>query len=186
MEISLLKDLVDAIGAAGDAIAKIADGFKHLVVTGVGGIDAARARATYGRLLNQSASLAALNFDQHALAGKLRSYVHEAPGLDPAARQKLWRAAILDVAAVLSSLTERLGALRDERSEFVLEPAFDRLSRLCGNPGSLLQWLLDRDSPESPDELRLVSEVAVCYARMVTEVDRARGEMNAYIKTLKQ
>lgn len=33
--INILKELVDAIGAAGDAITKITDGVKHLIVTGV-------------------------------------------------------------------------------------------------------------------------------------------------------
>lgn len=123
MEISLLKDLVEAIGAAGDATAKIADGIKHLAATGVKGYDAARERSAYSRLLDQSVLLATLNCDQHALAGKLRGYVREAPGLDLDARQMLWRNAMHDVAAVPRSLTSTLIALRVERSEFVLEPA---------------------------------------------------------------
>ena len=36
-ELLIYKELIDAIGAAGDAITKIVDGVKHLVVTGASG-----------------------------------------------------------------------------------------------------------------------------------------------------
>src|SRR5881275_1093651 len=49
--ISLIKELVEAIGAAGDALTKLTDSVKHLVVTGVEGYDAASARLTYSDLV---------------------------------------------------------------------------------------------------------------------------------------
>jgi hypothetical protein len=45
---------VNVIGDAGDAIAKLTEGFKHLAITGIAGYDYIAARRERARLINIS------------------------------------------------------------------------------------------------------------------------------------
>src|SRR5262249_16821688 len=125
--IALLKELVEAIGAAGDALKKLTDGLKHLVVTGVGGYDAAKARIVHARIVETRAMPSSLVASQFMMAKSLEEYVARAPKSDEQERQSAWSALVERMRHVLERVLELLGRVREDRSDFVLEPAYAKL-----------------------------------------------------------
>lgn len=185
MDFNPLKDLVEGIAAACDALANIADLFKKLV----GGFEAAGTRRLRRRLLDTTVDFSWLIDYQSDLAASLRSYVVDAPALDPIARAERWEAVVERLCRVMTQLTIEISSLRSERSDFVLESTHGRLLHLFEIPSRLLMAIRtygDRSgAPSTEAELKLLADAAGCYARLLVEADRARNEMNAYIKSLK-
>ena len=184
--IALLKELVEAIGAAGDSLKMLVDGLKHLVVTGASGYDAAKARLVHGRLVETSALATSLVASQMMMAQSLQDYVRLAPKSDEFLRQRAWELLVDRMRHVLERVLELLGRVREDRSDFVLEPAYNKLVQALTARSALLQRLLSIPPPTSPDELALVREAANRYAVLIRELVNARDEMNTYLKATKQ
>lgn len=187
MEISLsvLKDLADAIGSAGDAVAKIADGIKHLVVTGVEGYDATKDRISRLRILDASVRATRLSISQIAMHDELESFVIRQEQQDDQDRTAEWQAVLDATDPVLEEVLTLVDCLDKERSDFVLEPAYVQLRESLAARQRLLAELRRMPPPASPEEVRLARKVSERYDVLIREVRRARDEMNTYIKSLK-
>ncbi|WP_166656241.1 hypothetical protein [Paraburkholderia sp. BL10I2N1] len=74
MEIKPFKDLVEAVGSAGDALAKITDGIKHLVVAGVEGYDAVKERRAQARLFVVSSGSVDQGIINVSVTSRIRDY----------------------------------------------------------------------------------------------------------------
>jgi len=187
IKVSVLKDLVEAVGAGGDAIAKVTDGIKHLVATGVEGYDAARARRTYAKMLRLSARLVRLIDDKKALVRRLNAFVRDAPLLTGAEYQERWKKLVLfSLKPAKKRLDAELTVLYSLSDEFVLDPAYVSLVHLLDFPGRALEPIQGMyAAPSTAEELKVIGELADVYARLIVEFERAREEMSAYLKSLK-
>ncbi|CAE6789531.1 hypothetical protein R70006_04779 [Paraburkholderia domus] len=186
MEIKLFKDLIDAVGAGGDAVGKIADGIKHAVVTGVGGYDAVKARRAVARLVDFSARVSLLHVACNDTAYSLREYSRHRRtryAQDPAGA---WTVVLQEIDLVLGHASELADDMGKERSDFVLEPAYAKLQDALAARQRLLGELCRMPPPASPEELRLVNELGDRYDALIRQLMRAGRELSAYIKCLKQ
>ncbi len=123
MEIRPIKALIEAISAACDAISKLADAVKHVVVIGVEGYDAARARMAYAELLDASVECNRLLDYQGVLTGRLRNYGDMAEELTAERRALAWSDTLDSIEETLNMVISLLYSVRKHRSDFVLEPA---------------------------------------------------------------
>lgn len=125
INIKVLKDLVEAVGAAGDAIAKLADGIGHLIATGVKGYDAARARKVYKGLKEASADYVVLSSTQVPMRDALLEYgdrmrrvSHE--NLSERRLSNEWKIVAGEASRLLEQVSHLLIEIRRDRSDFVL------------------------------------------------------------------
>ncbi|MGF6633498.1 hypothetical protein [Paraburkholderia sp. MM6662-R1] len=190
MEINLFKDLVDAVGAAGDAISKVTDGVAHMISTGVKGYDAARARIVYAKLLKASAQYEDLMAFQTPMTLDLRNLAESAEHgagerLDEKKLADRWNLVAADASQILLQVSELLDEIRRDRSDFVLEPAYAKIRQLLSARVSLLEQLVSMGPPTSPEEATLVRNVEIRYDMLIYELALARDGMNTYLKSLK-
>lgn len=183
--ISVLKDLVEALGDAGDAIGKIADGISRLVATGVEGYDAAQARLVHARLRHASRSFTALAMAQSGLSSTLRGYAEIAAQGRRVNLAEEWEPLEQLAGRLLQEVVSLLDVIRAERSDFVLEPVYRKLCRALEARQALLGQLKQMSPPRYADELALVTKAARRYDELIRQLERATDEMNAYIKSLK-
>lgn len=184
MEIKPFKDLVEAVGAAGDAVAKITDGIKHLMAAGVDGYDAVSARIVYRKLVKASAQYQELVAKQIETVGRWK-YADIVDTLCDRNMGDEWKIVPAGASRLLDQVSDLLTEFRRDRSDFVLEPAYAKIRELLGARVPLLEQLASMDPPSSPEEVQMVRDIAERYDVLVEELRRARDEMNAYIKTLK-
>ncbi|NUX59216.1 hypothetical protein [Paraburkholderia youngii] len=185
VSISLLKDLADAIGSADEGLAKIADGIKHLVVTGVEGYDATKERISRQRMLDASARAEHLLCSQSPMNADLKDFVSRQVQPDDGDRTAEWKWALEATEAVLDEVAALVDYLDTLRRDFVLEPAYVQLRESLAARQRLLAELRRMPPPTSPEELQLVRKVTERYDVLILEFRQARDQMNAYIRSLK-
>lgn len=181
----LLKELADRVGAAADALTKIVDSLTHLVTTGAQGYNAVHANLVYDKLRNTSALASSLVSSQLILAKNLGEYAESAAGADQASREVAWAALVKRVQDVLTQVLAILNRVREDRSDFVLEPAYAKLSDVLQARVSLLQRIQSMPAPSTPEELQSVREIANRYNDLIAQLQLARDEMNVYVKSIK-
>ena len=116
---SVLKDAADAISRMGDSIA-------HLVRLGAQGWDAASARRTRSRLIELRKQLISYRRSQAAVALSLDGYVARIDaGRMP--RQLDWKMATNGLLPVVQEVRALIEEVKAERSDFVLESAYESL-----------------------------------------------------------
>lgn len=178
--INILKDLVEAIGAAGDAAKKLADGIKHLVVTGVEGYDAASARITYARLVDISKATTDLAVSQQVLVVETLEQYLDRP--DP----KAWPRVVDRLGSVLTQVNDVLAKVQKDKSDFVLRPAYEKLSMALRARVSLIQRLQSYPAPSSEQELKLLREANDKYIVLISQLREARDQLNEYLAQRKK
>ncbi len=182
VRLQALKDLAEGVGAAGDALTKLTGGLRSLVGAGAEGFDVAKARVIYSRLKDTSALTSRLVVAQSAVVGGLEEYVRIAPTLDDAARRGAWLENVGKLQELLREVQSVLDRVREERSDFVLEPAYAKIMKTLGERVTLLSRLSALPPPREDAELTLVREIAAKYRVLIEQLESARDEMNAYLK----
>lgn len=177
--IAILTDLVNAIGAAGQAISKLTAGFKDLVVAGRDTYDYVSAKRERNRLIDISRRTTNLISTQNILVvGSLDEYLgmHEPNDMD-------WARVIQNVGTTLSSVRELLRDVQHEDGSFVLESAFGTLNETLSSRSALLSQLAAMPAPKSKDEIMLLQKASAKYKVLIANAKQAIGELNSYVKS---
>jgi hypothetical protein len=186
LSISVLKDLVEAIGAAGDAIKHLTDGFAYLISSGVSGYDQAKARIVYDHLMDISVVATSLHIFQGTMPGGLIDYADRAPITNEAARKARWNEVVIQMKEILNSVLSLLERIERDRSDFVLQPAYVKLIETLRARSSLLQKLIDMEPPNTSEEIALIKKSAIHYRALIERLEVARDELNNYLLGIKK
>jgi len=177
-ELVLYKELIDAISAAGDAITKIVDGIKHLIVTGASGYNYVAAERERKRLVEISARATNLQARHQArVVRDLDEYVNK-PNPNPLD----WYAVKDGIAYVIENIKELLDDVGKERSDFVLESAYSKLLETMGARVSLLTRISKLNPPNTREEKDALRELNSKYNRLLSSFREAIEQLNLYIK----
>jgi hypothetical protein len=203
-KVALITDLVEALGAAGDAIAKLTDGFAHLVKTGTEGynyVAAARARARlvdisrHTQMLIDGNTAVTESIDEYlALTTKCRpgapkplpihclprGQLPGQPALSPMDRQ--WQGVLGGISERLEEVERLLADVKRENSDFVLEPAYLTLQTALRSRVTLLSRLAELPAPISDEERKALAEANKKYKALIENSRRAVRELNVYLK----
>lgn len=175
--VAAIKELAETVGAVGEALSKLTDGVKNLVVTGASGWDSVSARKTHSRLVALSADLTSLSVSQRITTlAALESFVDKPTSAT-------WQTFLTASDTVLLQANSLLEKLRQERSDFVLESSYQRLQQALGARVDLLSRLKTVKEPTAPAELAEVRSLLKAYRKLVVELEAAKDELNAYLKT---
>ncbi len=179
--IAILRDLVDAIGAAGEAISKLTAGFKDLVVTSAAGYKYVSAERERSHLIDISRRTGNLIVMQNVqVVQSLDEYVEIKHPSD-----EDWRQVVGNVNSTLTTVRALLSDVQSEKSDFVLEPAFATLNRTLAGRVSLLQQLSQMGPPTTQGERKLLAQASEKYKVLIANAEQAVVELNAYVKARK-
>jgi hypothetical protein len=178
-KVLILKEIVEVLGAAGDSIAKVTDGIKHMIITGASGYDSVKARNTLSRLRDISARTSDLMTVQRIrVLNPIEEYLSHP---DPSR----WPGVTDGLDEVLIKVKDVLGDVKKERSDFVLEAEYERMLVALSGRENILQKLMQIEPPTSPEELSILREVHMEYERLVHNLREAKFALNEYIKAQK-
>lgn len=179
--LALFKELVDAVGAAGDAIAKVTDGIAHLVETGNEGWSYISAHNTYSRLIDVSARATNLAGNrQVAVVNSIDEYLAKQ---NPSAYD--WDTVRSAIGKVVVEVKALLDHLNSERSDFVREDAYSTLVQTLAARTSLLDRLATLPQPTTPEERAALGEINERYKQLLANFREAIKELNEYLKVAK-
>ncbi|WP_094697265.1 hypothetical protein [Aeromonas sp. A35_P] len=179
--ITLLTDLVNAIGAAGEAVSKLTAGFKDLVVAGKDSYKYVAAARERDRLISLSRRTTNLIVSQNIrVVESLDQYLAER---NPT--QDSWARVIWNIEATLGSVQELLTDVQSEDGSFVLEAAFLTLNQTLSSRVSLLTQLATIPAPSSKEELALLRQASAKYKLLIENAREAVTQLNTYIKSAK-
>jgi hypothetical protein len=179
--IAILRDLVEAIGAAGEAISKLTAGFKDLVVTSASGYSYVAAERERDRLIDISRRTAVLIASQNVqVVQSLDEYLALR---NPTEND--WSRVLANVDFTLRSVRELLADVQQEKGEFVLQPAFLRLNSALSGRSSLLQKLMNMPAPMTVEEREVLQQANEKYKVLISNATQAVTELNDYVKSRK-
>jgi len=171
----LYKEIADVLGAAGDAIIKITDGIRHLVVTGATGYSHIAAQRERKRLVEISAVATDLRLThQGALVRSIDEYLESSRG---------WYTVSRGISLVLGQVRALLDDVREERSEFVLETAYEKLLEALAGRVSLLERLEGVPPPTTEQEREALREINNEYKRLLKAFGEVIQQLNVYLKS---
>lgn len=176
-KIAILRELVDAIGAAGDAIASLTDGVAHLVVTGSDAYDYVSAKRERNRLIDISSRTVDLIAQKNVRVVTAIDDYLSIP--NPAPEQ--WQIVTFALNRTLSDVVLLLEDVRAERGDFVLQPTYLALSNSLNSRVAALQQLSALSPPNSPEERELLKQANNKYKILITNATNAVTELNKYI-----
>jgi len=175
--LNVLKDAADALGAAGDAIAKLTDGVAHLVTTGDSAWQTVSARRTHDRLVDISARATNLSgVRQIAVVNSIDAYLAKRD-----ATKTDWDTVTMAIGGVIGDVKSLLDDLRSERSDFVLEGAYATLVQTLGARSDILVKLAALPPPTTPEEKAQLSRANTNYKRLLENFEAAIQALNAYV-----
>ncbi|QGZ55089.1 hypothetical protein [Paraburkholderia acidiphila] len=188
MEINIFKDLAKAVSAFGDAIGRIGDGVKHLVVLGAEGYDAARRRRIDRRLRNMSADVSAIAGALRTMAQHIREYVTllNRPSPDNVRPAKVgeferrWKLLRTEARRLERSTETIRRRLAQERSDFFLRQDCDELKKSLAKPGDAIAPIVASLYP--PFSTDVLDETATGIERLAEELEGRRFGLNLYIE----
>jgi hypothetical protein len=177
--INLFKNAIESVGAAGDAIAKLTDGIKHLVVTGTEGYDYVAARRDYNHLkeLSVKSTDTFLTQGQVVVRG-LDNYL----SLQNPTPQD-WYEFTDELDFVLIKVQMLLNDVRAERSDFVLEEAYKKLGASLGMRSAILSRFSELPPPVTPEEKAALRSLGKEYRRLLANFEEAITQLNLYLKS---
>lgn len=173
--VKLLRELVDLIGAAGDALGKVADGFEKAVGAGVRTYDTVSARRTRSRLYDLRARL-------NMLAGVQNVLVFDTIGdyLDRP-HPVTWRRVTEKLGDVSTRVAGLLDDLGEERSHFVTTEAHAALVATLQARNSLIARLQAMPPPASAEEMAMLRHAREKYGVLIRNLVRASDALAAYL-----
>jgi hypothetical protein len=178
VRIAILKDAIEAVSAAGDAIAKFTDGIAHLVATGASGYNYVTAQREYDRLVDLSARGTHLaGVTQQAVVDSIDDYLKKPhPGtLD-------WDIVTKAIQRVINDVKKFLDDVKAERSDFVREDAYATLDSSLGSRISILEKLSSLPQPVTPEEKNELAILNEKYKRLLANFKAAIEQLNLYLK----
>lgn len=181
----LYKEIADVLGAAGDAIIKITDGIRHLVVTGATGYSHIAAQRERKRLVEISAVATDLRLThQGALVRSIDEYLESSLPKKVSWRTKRgWYTVSRGISLVLGQVRALLDDVREERSEFVLETAYEKLLEALAGRVSLLERLEGVPPPTTEQEREALREINNEYKRLLKAFGEVIQQLNVYLKS---
>ncbi|MEW5788217.1 MAG: hypothetical protein AB1899_10245 [Pseudomonadota bacterium] len=176
--ISIFTDLVNAIGAAGEAISKLTAGIKDLVIAGNDSYNYVAASRERDRLIDISIRTQILIAQQNvAVENALNEYLTKS---EP--NQKAWELVVDNILTTLYSVHLLLSDVQKENGAFVLEPAYPELNKTLAARSSLLEKLAKMPAPRTKKELDLLRQISNKYAVLINKAEEAVVQLNEYIK----
>ena len=178
MELVLYKEITDLVSAAGDAIINITDGIKHLVKTGASGLDYLSAKRDRDRLIRISARAANLAFVQQAsIVMNIDEYLKIKNPTD-----QDWWIIQEGVNSVLKEIALLLEEMKSERSDFVLEEAYNLLLSSFQYRSSHLESIYKLPPPTNKNERKALKNLNTEYKRLLKAFKDAIVQLNVYLK----
>ncbi len=172
----LIRGLIETFGAAGDAIGKITDGVRKLIVAGDDGWKTISAQRTHESLVELSASLTGLAASQRVGAiPALESYIRQ-PNTES------WMLVAAQIGGVLNQVDAILTRLNQERTDLVLQPAYVKLQNTLRTRASLLSRLQGVPPPTTKAEIAELRALLERYRILVAQLESARDELNEYAR----
>ena len=172
----LIRGVIETVGVAGDAIGKITDGVRKLIIAGDDGWQTISARRTHASLVELSASLTGLAAGQRVAAiPALERYIRQ-----PSAQS--WTPVTAQLGDVLEQVDTILTRLNEERTDLVLQPAYVKLQNTLRARASLLSQLHGVPAPMTRMELAELAKLLEQYRILVAQLESARDELNAYAR----
>jgi hypothetical protein len=179
--VATLREAAEAVGAASDAIEGLTDGIKHLVNTGAADYNYEAAKRERARLISLSARGRMMaQVSQRRVVESIDSYTrlkHPTPAD--------WEKVRGDVIKALKGVSALLEDVKQERSDFVLEKAYNTLSYTLSARERLLEKLSSLDPPTTPEERQALQELNDNYKRLLKNFHKAIDQLNLYIKQKK-
>mgnify|MGYP003334299013 CR=1 FL=1 len=179
--IALLTELVKTLGAAGDALTKLTDGFKSLIIAGNDAYNHVAAERERARLIDISRRTASLiGMQSVTVVQGIDSYLARR-----VKTQADWSNLVQNLGSTLTSVHELLTDVQKENGSFVLESAYLTLSEALSGRVQILTELMSMPAPVRRDELALLREANVRYKALAHQAKQALGELNTYVKAHK-
>jgi hypothetical protein len=177
--VAVLKEAADALGAAGDAIAKLTDGVAHLVQTGDKGWQVVSARRTRSRLVDISARAQNIaGVKQVAVVNSIDEYLSKT---HPTAAD--WKTVTDAIGHVVGDVRNLLDDLNADRSDFVLQKAHATLVETLAARSSILDKLASLPPPLTQKERSGLRNVNSKYKALLSNFRAATTELNKYLET---
>jgi hypothetical protein len=176
--VAILTEAAEAMGAASEAIEGLTDGIKHL---GRG----RSATYSYDAAVRERARLIDLSARGRFVAHRQQRRVVE--GIDRYNRLKQpsaaeWEKVKVDAVKALQGVSALLEDVKQERSDFVLEKAYNTLTSTLSAREKLLERLSTLDPPTTPEELQALRKLNNNYKRLLHNFHKAIDQLNIYIK----
>ncbi len=177
----LYKYALDLLGAAGDALIKLSDGFKHLVITGSDGYNHIAARRIHKRLVDLSARGVFLLVTQYTAIADVEDYITEDD-----TELHGWKTIVGNIESINIEITSILDDVRKERSDFVLEDAYLNILNSLNSRKNLAKKLTTMPFPMNKEEREQLSKISEEYKRLFVKFSDAIKDLNLYLKQRKQ
>ena len=182
IRVRALKDIVEAIGAAGDSLKRITDGVGHMAERTVAAYKYIEAERDINRLKDISARATELRYViQTPVVKGLHDYISGQKRPRPAN----WEKAKQTIGSTLVDLSLFLEDLKKERSDFVLEDAYQKLTSSVSDRVGLLKKLQSLPEPTSSEEREVLKDLSDRYLELLEAFEATIQEMNNYIKQRK-
>lgn len=173
---SVLLEAAQAIGALGDAISSITDGVKKLVVTSTKGVDYVLAEKTRSDLKDLGAKSMQFTITNNMFfINSIEEYLFRRT-------PDTWKEVKISLTSVLTDGEELLSEWKEQRSDFVLEEAYEKLYSSLHSRLSIVKKINHLGPPETEEELEALKKVKVEYESLIIQFREAVKELNLYIK----
>lgn len=181
--VALITELAKLLASTGEAITKLTEGIKSLVLTGKAGYDYIAAQKARTALVDISRETARLLVGGNKRAAtSLKRYL----SLPSSERTELaWSDTVRILSDTLDQVRELLSNVRSVRSDFVLEPTYISLTEALESRSSVLQQLAQLSPPRGSREIAALRKVHREYLTLIAKTKQAVLQLNEYIKRQK-
>jgi hypothetical protein len=182
-----LKELAGVFGAMADAIAKFGDSIAHLVQLGASGWDALSARMRSRQILDMYQRLVLYRGDQAMAAYQLGRYITEWKATrSKGSSSAEWSLFTSRIAQLVREVANLLEGVRSEKSDFVLEDAYQTLISTLNFRMVLFERLEKSKPPTTSQEIEAYEQMAAEWERLRAELLSAINALSAYIEAAEQ
>ena len=149
------KGALELLKALGEAMVILTDGIKHMVATGYAGYSEISAKRTHKRLVDFSARVTYLwTVPQYQFTVTIDDYLAM-----PCPREEDWLAIGIGTNDLIYELDKVLNDLRKERSDFVLESAYSKITESLSYRAAILENIYDMPQPTTEDEKEILRKI---------------------------
>jgi hypothetical protein len=176
--LAVLTELLNVVGAAGDAMKKLAQGFEQLGKEALHLYDVVAARRQREQLLDISRRTALLITTHNAavVAGIAR-YLGETRH-----EKSDWLEVVGELRSTLTEVSNLFKDVKANTSKFISEPAYETLLAALYGRENVLTKLVSLPAPNTPQELHLLADINDKYQDLIAASDDALSALNKYIK----
>ncbi len=176
--LNIYRQVIDAIEAAGDAIAHFTIGIKQAVATGSDLYDVVSAERELTRLKNISERATYLgSVSQQKVVRSIDEYLRKS-----SPTRQDWQTVKDGIQYVVNDVRFLLDDVRKERGDLVLEDAYQKLVTTLNTRTEVLNSLSELPPPTSKAEFDAVSQINKKYKRLLVEFRESIKHLNLYIK----